>query len=93
MENTTLHLDLLSEINFMKNDVINEPDARKIRRSHLQKAGVLGNVYKRKVKIKFKTFEGKFNDVVATVWAVGEDFVSFRGGKHLPIKSIVEVEF
>lgn len=93
MDNTTLHLDHLSEVKFIKTDVIQESNARKIRRSNLQKAGVLGNLYKRKVKIKFKTLEGKVNDVVATVWAVGEEFVSFRGGKHLPIKSIVEVEF
>ena len=48
---------------------------------------------KRKVKVYFRTMDGIVKRVDATVWAVGEEFVSFKSGISLPVKSVEQVEF
>ena len=36
---------------------------------------MLGNLYKRKVKIKMQTAEGILKKIDTTIWSVGEEFV------------------
>jgi len=53
----------------------------------------LGNLYKRRVNVHFRTMDGYLKRVEATVWSVGEEFISFRAGISLPIKAIEKIEF
>ena len=62
------------------------------RTRRLKRAEKLGNNYKSKSKIAFKSLEGLFR-VETTVWATTEKFVSLKGGVLIPIHCIKGVEF
>jgi len=93
MKNKMLTLEDLSQINFTETEVHTDEFRRTRRKVNLRKALKLGNIYKRKVFIYFKTLEGLLRRIEASVWAVGEDFVSLKAGRTIPIKSIDHVEF
>ncbi|MCP4437832.1 MAG: hypothetical protein GY810_02725 [Aureispira sp.] len=88
-----VEINKLKELLFAKDEVL--VDVKKVlsRKFHLKRALLLGNLYKRKVTLKFKTIEGSLRRVEATVWAVGDKFVSLKAGITIPIKSIVSVEY
>jgi len=66
---------------------------QRLRRTHnLYTAMLLGNTFKRKVKIIFQTSYNKFF-VHTTIWHVGKDYITLKGGRVLPIKSIEKVKF
>lgn len=52
----------------------------------------LGNEFKGKVTITFNTKEGA-KKVSTTVWAVTEKFIQLKNNIHIPIKSIVDIDF
>jgi len=52
---------------------------------------VLGNLLQTKVNIVFKDKSHKFYEVDTTVWAVGDKFVTLKGGVHVPINAIQEI--
>jgi hypothetical protein len=54
---------------------------------------ILGNIDHNKVTIVFKTEDGTILQVKTTIWAVTEDYVALKGGVHIPIKAIVDIEF
>ena len=83
--------ELLSELSFTKEDVLTTPDQRKQRFAELQRAQTLGNLLQTKVFITFETRDGSLHQVHTTVWAVGEDFISLKGGKSIPIRAIHSV--
>lgn len=83
----------ISKFNFSTNDVLQSDLEKRKRMEKLMKATTLGNAFKTKVKILFQTFEGEIMKVETTAWAVGDRFVSLKAGTHIPISSIVDVEF
>jgi hypothetical protein len=93
MKNIILNIEDLAKIDFVDIEVHKDESRRTIRKMNLRKAMKLGNIYKRKVYIYFKTFGGTLKGIEASVWAVGEDFVSLKAGRTIPIKSIDHVEF
>jgi hypothetical protein len=94
MENIVkIKLRNLSQVKFSAEDVLSEDTQRKLRYFYLRRAVTLGNLYKNKVKIHFKTLGGQVNRVDATIWSVGDQFVSLSAGNHIPIKSIESIEF
>ena len=52
----------------------------------------LGNEFKGKVTITFNTKNGA-KRVSTTVWAVTENFIQLKNNIHIPIKSIIDLDF
>lgn len=52
----------------------------------------LGNEFKGKVTLTFNTKEGA-KKVSTTVWAVTEKFIQLKNNIHIPIKSIIDIDF
>lgn len=77
----------IPSLNFVNSCV--DIDSIKVR---LKKAEQLGNGFKRKSKILFKTLEGVFK-VETTVWATTENHVVLKGGVLIPINCIDSVNF
>jgi hypothetical protein len=57
--------------------------------SHAQR---LGNEFKSKVYIAFNTKDG-IKKVSTTVWSVTEKYLQLKNNVHVPIKSIVDIDF
>jgi len=93
MNTTTIELvpkEAISRYKFVNNDVLQTADERKMRQALLEKAMILGNGYKGKVKIVFETQEGT-KAVETTVWQAGQDNIMLKGGINIPIRCIREV--
>lgn len=86
-------VDTLENVTFTKEDVHSDRDRVARRKYNLRKATKLGNLYKRKVIIRFRTLEGYLKKVEARVWSLGEEYVSLKGGMNIPVRSVEEVEF
>lgn len=83
----------LHEIHFLKSEVLNEKILIQKRYYNLYRALILGNIEHTKATIIFKTEEHKFFKVVATIWAVTEDFILIKGGISIPVRSIVDLDY
>jgi hypothetical protein len=53
-------------------------------------AMMLGNMDHYKVKITFNTLDG-IKEVFTTIWATTDRFIVLKGGRYIPINSIIEV--
>jgi hypothetical protein len=82
----------IGTLHFVQTEVLEDIQEITIRSRKLKRAEQLGNIYKTKSKIAFKTLEGLFR-VETTVWATTEKFVSLKGGILIPIHCIKGVEF
>lgn len=92
--NSTVELvpkEAISRYKFVINDVLQNPEERKLRQAQLEKAMILGNGYKGKVRIIFETQEGT-KAVETTVWQTGQDNIMLKGGINIPIRCIREVQ-
>ena len=58
----------------------------------LDEAQRLGNEFKSKAVITFNTTIGP-KKVDTTVWAVTEKFVQLKNNIHIPIKSLIDIDF
>jgi hypothetical protein len=81
----------VGKFKFVANDVLNSQEERKERFSKLEKAMLLGNGYKTKVKITFETLEG-VKKIETTVWEASEDQLMIKSDVMIPIHAIVDVE-
>lgn len=52
----------------------------------------LGNEFKSKANIAFNTKHG-IKKVSTTVWSVTENYLQLKNNVHVPIKSIVDIDF
>jgi hypothetical protein len=52
----------------------------------------LGNEFKSKADITFNTKEGP-KTVSTTVWSVTEKYVQLKNGIHIPLKSLIAIDF
>ncbi len=94
MNTTTIELvpkESISRYKFVTTDVLPTVDERKFRQAQLEKAMILGNGYKGKVKIVFETQEGT-KAVETTVWQTGPENIMLKGGVNIPIRCIREVQ-
>jgi hypothetical protein len=82
----------ISNVSFAKREVISDPEERKNRMADLYRSQTLGNLLRTKVKLTFESADEKVFQVYTTVWAVGTDFVSLKGGVYIPISSIIKVD-
>lgn len=82
----------IPQLSFAKREVISDLDERKQRMSSLYRSQTLGNLLQTKVKITFEAADEQIYLVDTTVWEVGENFISLKGGIYLPIRSILHVD-
>lgn len=79
-------------LSFTKKEVISNPEERSKRMADLYRSQTLGNLLHTKVKITFEAADEQIYLVDTTVWAVGNSFISLKGGVYLPIHSIIHVD-
>lgn len=60
-------------------------------RSKMERAMLLGNGYKGKVKIVFATEIG-VRAVETTVWSADENGIALKSGVYIPLESVIDVE-
>lgn len=92
MSQTTTQPELIEKENiaglrFPSGDVLSSNDDKKERAADLQRAIVLGNTQKRKVKIVFED-DKNIKRVETTIWAVTEKSILLKGGVFIPIRRI-----
>lgn len=61
-------------------------------RGKLNLAQRLGNEFKSKADITFNT-KGGAKTVSTTVWAVTQEFLQLKNGIHIPLNSLVDIDF
>lgn len=81
----------VAKFKFVSDDVLPTEGEREERFKKLEKAMLLGNGYKTKVKITFETIEG-IRKVETTVWEASEDQLLIKGDTMIPIHAILDVE-
>lgn len=89
---TIIEKERITGLQFGNNEVLEDKQQINRRSRRLKRAEQLGNAYKAKAKIVFKSIEGLFK-VETTVWATTEKFVSLKGGVLIPIHCIKNVDF
>jgi len=90
---TLIEKESIAECNFAKEDVLSDESLRQLRYEQLEKAEILGNNYKRKVRITFKTEENETLNIETTIWAVGKDYIELKAGIMIPIRAILDIRF
>ena len=85
--------EIIPGLHFAESEVLTSESEIKKRREKLKRATMLGNAYKSKVKIFFKTKDQHVKKVETTTWAVGDEFISLKAGTSIPIHSILDIEF
>ncbi|MCC5921784.1 MAG: hypothetical protein LAT68_14985 [Cyclobacteriaceae bacterium] len=87
-----LEKEKVSEIPFSVHEVLASLEEIKERRRLLERGMVLGNIYKQTVKIHFMCVDKKTYKTEATIWTVTEKYVMIKGGRMIPLHSIVKVD-
>ena len=86
-----INKEIIKDLKFTLKDVLDTPEAKKLRSADLHRAMMLGNLLQSKVHIVFEDITNKIFEVDTTVWSVGDHFVTLKGGIHIPINSIHEI--
>lgn len=76
---------------FPREEVLSTPDSAKERKSMLERATILSNLYHNKVKIIFSDVEGS-KMVDTTIWATTDHAIMLKGGVVIPIHRIHSIE-
>jgi hypothetical protein len=61
-------------------------------RNKLNSAQRLGNEFKAKAHITFNTKQGP-KTVNTTVWSVTEKYLQLKSGVHIPLSSLIDIDF
>ncbi|WP_154856643.1 hypothetical protein [Cyclobacterium xiamenense] len=88
----TIEKEYVQNLRFSGKEVVVDPEAKRMRLLELQKSQILGNIARNKVWIYFQTADGNAYRINTTVWAVGERFISLKGGITIPISSIFKID-
>ncbi|MDN3688971.1 hypothetical protein [Cyclobacterium jeungdonense] len=91
-EIVTIQKEKVPSLLFSQREVVTDPESKKIRLLELQKSQILGNISHAKVWIYFETADGGTYRINTTIWAVGEKFISLKGGITIPISSIFNID-
>lgn len=81
----------VTTLKFVSYDVLKTEEERKERFQKLEKAMLLGNGYKAKVKITFETSEGA-RKIETTVWEASDDQLMIKSDVMIPIHAVLDVE-
>ena len=91
MEPATINKEeIKGKVRFPSVDVLVTKEAKEERKKKLDKAKLLGNGYKGKIKIIFNTEEGE-RMVETTVWATTDSTIQLKGDVSIPIHAIRDV--
>ena len=82
----------LAHLLFNKKEVLTDPELQKERLAKLFKSQTLGNLLQTKVHLTFEAADEHVYQIFTTVWAVGNDYISLKGGLTIPVSSILEVD-
>jgi hypothetical protein len=88
----TIEKENIPSLNFSKREVLTDPDERLKRLNDLFRSQSLGNLHQSKVKLTFEAADHHVYQVNTTIWAVGNAFVSLKGGVNIPIHSIFKID-
>jgi len=91
-ESTFIKSAKITSLQFVTNEVLEKVNDQAARRTALDKARVLGNMYGNKAIICFKD-DNSLKHTLATVWQVDDTHVSLLGGATIPLNRIYKVEF
>ncbi|MDO1449887.1 hypothetical protein Q0590_26645 [Rhodocytophaga aerolata] len=91
MNTTYLEKEMVSFQQFSKQEVLSDAQAITLRHTKLERAVLLGNLYKVKSKIYFETQQGS-KVIETTLWAVTSNYIIIKGGQVIPIPCITHVE-
>lgn len=91
MEPSTINKEeIKGKVRFPSSDILSSREEREERKKKLDKAMLLGNGYKGKIKIIFETEEGQ-RVVETTVWATTDTTIQLKGDVSIPIHAIRDV--
>ncbi|AFL82725.1 hypothetical protein Belba_0053 [Belliella baltica DSM 15883] len=82
----------IKNLNFNKREVLSTNVEIKKRWNELFRAQALGNLLQSKVNITFETADERIFMVYSTIWAVGQEFITLKGGVHIPVNAVLEVD-
>ncbi|MDX5320304.1 MAG: hypothetical protein LPK45_04405 [Bacteroidota bacterium] len=82
--------EIKGKVRFPNQEVLRSSQEIEDRKKKLERAMLLGNGYKGKIKIVFGTEEGD-RVVETTVWATTESNIQLKGDVLIPIHAIKEV--
>jgi hypothetical protein len=88
----SIEKESIPDLTFANSDVILTPEEQRKRMADLYRSQTLGNLLQTKVKVTFESADLQTYQVETTVWAVGDKFISLKGGIFLPIHSILRVD-
>ncbi|WP_158856797.1 hypothetical protein [Lunatibacter salilacus] len=94
IEQTALKIEKesIKDLSFSRKEVLLDIDSQLMRNHDLHRAQILGNLSQGKVSIWFETANQKLYRVDTTIWAVGSQFITLKGGTAIPINSIVKID-
>jgi hypothetical protein len=94
MEKNALKIDKesIKDLSFSKKEVLMDDDSRMMRNHDLHRAQIVGNLSQGKVNIWFEAANEKTYKVETTIWAVGSQFITLKGGTAIPINSILKID-
>ncbi|WP_250631086.1 hypothetical protein [Rhodoflexus caldus] len=78
---------------FAQHDVLQDSRLRADRKSQIQKATALGNIYQHKVKIICQMADGQVGQLLTTIWQSDDNHVSLKGGRTIPVNAILRIEY
>lgn len=82
----------IKNLSFNKKEVLSTDVEIKKRWNELFRAQALGNLLQSKVHITFVTADERSFIVYTTIWAVGQEFITLKGGIHIPVNAVFEVD-
>lgn len=82
----------IKNLSFNKREVLPTDVEIKKRWNELFRAQALGNLLQSKVHITFETADERTFIVYTTIWAVGQEFITLKGGVHIPVNAVLEVD-
>jgi hypothetical protein len=82
----------IKDLSFSRKEVLLDIDSQLIRNHDLHRAQILGNLSHNKVCIWFEAANEKTYQVETTIWAVGSQYVTLKGGTAIPINAIIKVD-
>jgi hypothetical protein len=83
--------EFIQFLTFSEEDVLQTTLEKAQRTQLLYMAMILGNTFRNKVTVIFRSEEG-MNQVHTTVWASTDTCVVLKGGATIPAKSILDVK-
>jgi hypothetical protein len=78
---------------FSQHEVLQDLHLRAERKFQIQKATALGNVYQHKVNIICQMADGQVGKVTTTIWQSDDNYISLKGGRTIPVRAILRIEY